>query len=245
MILKKVPFQEGEEYYDYGVYIGKYVYLMKCDNCGVEFQHKNRLKRYCSQKCINEVNVKNRRDLREKTRNKICEYCHKPFQRSRIDSKYCSNACKQGAYRNREVPIEQTALYTIKNKPYSYLTGEQIAKLKDNGIKFVTGANYFSASSIRKLKQHNLEYVQFNNFEIPEELKKAYWNKEITQKELEVKYKKYLQKMKLNTLIHTSKTDRMALMIPFTSFNELENCYSIILPEALKKAMGFKEIISL
>jgi len=246
MILRKIPVQEGDKYYDYGAYTGKYEYIIKCDNCGEEFQHENRLKCYCSQKCVNDVNVKNRKEFRDETRKKVCGYCHKSFQRARIDSLYCSNACRQAAYRHKETPVDQTALYTIQKDPYYHFSDKQITKLNDNGIRCMIGTYQLSASEIRKLTQVNMEYIHISNLIVPDDFNKAFWKKEITQKELEARYKKYLQGMKLNTIIDINKTDRMALIIPDTPYyKERENCYNIILPEAVKKAKGFKEIISM
>jgi len=86
MILRKIPVQEGEEYYDFGVYEGKYEFIIKCDICGTEFQHANRLKMYCSQRCADVANIQKRKEYRHETCQKVCEHCGETYQATRIDS---------------------------------------------------------------------------------------------------------------------------------------------------------------
>lgn len=68
-----------------------------CLNCSVNFETTNKSKKYCSIKCCNEYNKKNRKDPRAKNRKKQCQYCNKEF----IDNtkfnklKYCSKKCHE------------------------------------------------------------------------------------------------------------------------------------------------------
>ena len=39
----------------------------------------------------------------ERRQNTVCECCGKEFTPARYGAKYCSNACRQKAYRNRNV----------------------------------------------------------------------------------------------------------------------------------------------
>ena len=55
---------------------------------------------HCQQGNVGAMNVKRRRCL-EKRENTICQNCEKSFTPKRAGAVYCSNACRQKAYRNR------------------------------------------------------------------------------------------------------------------------------------------------
>jgi hypothetical protein len=56
---------------------------------------------YCSERCRWQVANQARRVDRERHRQKRCAMCRNPFAATRRDSRYCSPACRQRAYRQR------------------------------------------------------------------------------------------------------------------------------------------------
>lgn len=81
-----------------------------CFGCGKEFYTTIKTKKYCSYNtCGNLGNNKlqkykryfNRKDM-------VCPVCEKTFTPKRSDAKYCSNACRQKAYRNSVTVIAST-----------------------------------------------------------------------------------------------------------------------------------------
>ena len=244
MILRKIPVQEGEEYYDFSVYEGKYEFIIKCDICGTEFQHANRLKMYCSQRCADVANIQKRKEYRHETCQKVCEHCGETYQATRIDSLFCSAACRQANHRDRqkrEPPAEQASLSVVKYS-WGYDLEDLVQDLKDNEIYCVVGMQLFGATDLRKFSQANIKYIYIKELDVPNELYSALNKKEITQAQYEAKYKKYLQSLKLG--LEIDKTDKMALLIhdPAKYFEHTEKCYNIILPEFIKKVLGRTKI---
>lgn len=245
MILRKIPVQEGEQFFDYGVYCGRYEFISTCDICGTKFQHEYRHARYCSARCEDIANIQNRKAYRQQTNVKICEHCGETFQATRIDSLFCSAACRQANHRDKqkqEKPPEQTTLYVIK---WKYYVEKLVKELYDNNIECVLGFRFFSASEIRKFAQYNIQYIQVHELDIPFELGRAIRTKEISQAEYETKYKKHLQTLKLG--LEIDKTVRVAVSVEDTSgyYEYKEKCYTVILPEFIKKSLGLKKIINM
>jgi len=56
-----------------------------CTNCGQEFQSPRKEQRYCSRKCANSRN--------NRQRTVICAYCGKEFQTYKKDQRYCGHSC--------------------------------------------------------------------------------------------------------------------------------------------------------
>jgi hypothetical protein len=90
-----------------------------CAHCKAEYERNRSWQKYCGPECVKEAYVLKRRKLaarkrwrREMSGNpKKCAYCkewiegrylpgRKHFERS--DQKYCDDACKQAAYRERK-----------------------------------------------------------------------------------------------------------------------------------------------
>jgi hypothetical protein len=62
---------------------------------------------YCG-KCAHDAELEERRELRRQARaDRPCQGCGRLFTGSRSDSRYCSNACRQRAYRQRQVELEE------------------------------------------------------------------------------------------------------------------------------------------
>ncbi len=85
-----------------------------CDVCGRDvhspYQQTYRKHVFCSDKCNQKFWINYQRQKRHEERKiscqKNCGICDKPFTAPRSDTKYCSAACKQKAYRvRRGVPI--------------------------------------------------------------------------------------------------------------------------------------------
>jgi len=58
-------------------------------------------KKYCSQRCCNDAYMERRRQRHIVSLQKKCVVCGKSFTAKRADTRYCSPACKQSAYRKR------------------------------------------------------------------------------------------------------------------------------------------------
>ena len=68
-----------------------------CPGCNRDMSIEDNRPSVCSNRCYQRVRRKRRRDLAW-TR---CAVCRQGFRQSRADSQYCSNACRQWAYRRR------------------------------------------------------------------------------------------------------------------------------------------------
>jgi hypothetical protein len=70
--------------------------------CGVLISHWYHWSeiRTCSRRCSKRLEKERRRVKREDRR---CEVCNETFTPKRADARYCSNACRQDAYRKRKV----------------------------------------------------------------------------------------------------------------------------------------------
>ena len=77
------------------------LHLRKCPVCGSFIDKWNHI--YCSQRCINDAYMARRRQRHEAELKKVCVVCGEKFTAKRKDALYCSNACKQAAYRKRDV----------------------------------------------------------------------------------------------------------------------------------------------
>jgi hypothetical protein len=70
--------------------------VIDLDTVGINRRHAT-----CCEDCANEARYARRRDRLAKARQKVCPTCDSEFIGSRSDSKFCSNACRQRAYRQR------------------------------------------------------------------------------------------------------------------------------------------------
>ena len=62
---------------------------------------------FCSKPCRRAYHNQLRKDERAEARKKICEVCGEEFPANRRDTKTCSPACKQKAYRRRKKGVTQ------------------------------------------------------------------------------------------------------------------------------------------
>lgn len=56
----------------------------------------------CDDRCRHEANLQRQRERRARERRTDCETCGETFTPARSDAKYCSDACRQKAYRERK-----------------------------------------------------------------------------------------------------------------------------------------------
>lgn len=73
-----------------------------CEGCGAVFYTQVHSKRYCNGWCAKLGYWKHQRQKRLADRtDRVCAVCGKKFIPARSDALYCSNACRQSAYRQR------------------------------------------------------------------------------------------------------------------------------------------------
>ena len=75
--------------------------LKQCAYCGRFIPKYGR--KYCSWRCEYDAYMMRRKQRHEQRLMKVCEICGQHFKAKRVDAKYCSDACKQKAYRNMHV----------------------------------------------------------------------------------------------------------------------------------------------
>ncbi len=87
-----------------GVVFVRPVRRIICDGCGCVFYTQVRSKMCCSWQCMRPGQMNRYKRIRlERRSNTVCECCGKEFTPARYGAKYCSNACRQKAYRGRSV----------------------------------------------------------------------------------------------------------------------------------------------
>ena len=85
------------------ILIAKVLYRGDCPVCGRSVVQPHLYGAgTCSEECRHEQTLRRRREIREIRRGKrTCETCGETFIPKRSDSRYCSGACRQKAYRER------------------------------------------------------------------------------------------------------------------------------------------------
>ncbi len=75
----------------------------RCEQCGrLVHSVRSRLREFCSETCRAEFTADQRRGARSEARaGRRCEQCNEILDADRCDARYCSNACRQRAYRAR------------------------------------------------------------------------------------------------------------------------------------------------
>ena len=82
-------------------------------------------RKYCSPKCSNKSKVIQRKIRVEKSHHKMCLYCGEQFISERADTNFCSNKCKQAAYRKRKKDKQ------AGNRPFILQIGKLHKRLLD------------------------------------------------------------------------------------------------------------------
>ena len=81
-----------------------------CTYCGRSFYQwkktgSGRVTKYCSARCRNDSYMARRKARHDLLLNKSCSVCGSEFTAKKTDALYCSNACKQKAYRMRHIDL--------------------------------------------------------------------------------------------------------------------------------------------
>lgn len=74
--------------------------IIKCVNCGIEFEAKRKTAKYCSNRCKQQVKnakIKSKRPLVE------CIICGTKFEQTQGGRKYCSYECSEIAHMHDEM----------------------------------------------------------------------------------------------------------------------------------------------
>lgn len=82
---------------------GYCVWKRLCPQCGKEFYTMSYFRKYCQLSCCRNQAKQDRTEKkkREHYSEHICSVCSAYFISKRTDAKFCSNACRQRAYRNK------------------------------------------------------------------------------------------------------------------------------------------------
>ena len=91
-------FLQGKWHYQYS-------FKLNCEYCGREFYSKNRRRKYCCYRCVNDNYIQKRKERKQLEKNRVCVICNKHFVAKKKDAMYCSNACKQKAYRLKKKDV--------------------------------------------------------------------------------------------------------------------------------------------
>lgn len=89
----------AEDYARYGEHTG--CYRCECYICGKVFYAGMPHAVLCSERCNQDATLQRRKEARLPERIRTCLMCGVEFQAKRKDTRYCSAACKQKAYRRR------------------------------------------------------------------------------------------------------------------------------------------------
>ena len=114
--------------------------IIKCKECGKEFEKAYFNQVYCSKQCKSDFNNRKNRD-KFKANNKYpngfgftdCVMCGKEFEKASAISKYCSVSCRNKYY--RELSKTKKEKEDIKNNIYTSDIEEMVYELIDLGVK--------------------------------------------------------------------------------------------------------------
>ena len=89
--------------HNYETGAGRLIWKRKCKNCGKEFYTLCYFRKYCHLSDCRSVASKKRKEQRklEHFWEHTCSVCSGSFISKRNDAKFCSNACRQKAYRSK------------------------------------------------------------------------------------------------------------------------------------------------
>ena len=80
-----------------------------CVVCGDKFDTNQSYAKYCSQRCANDAAIARRKERMNKRRDQysVCPICGNPIEQNEKTKirRYCSNSCKQKAYRARKADV--------------------------------------------------------------------------------------------------------------------------------------------
>ena len=81
--------------------VGYHVWKKKCETCGKVFYTICNYRKYCHLSDCRSIAEQKRKEERKQKHysEHICSVCSTPFAAKRNDARFCSNACRQKAYR--------------------------------------------------------------------------------------------------------------------------------------------------
>jgi len=116
--------------------------MLHCENCEKEYEvkkHTSKTQRFCSTYCRVDFHQKKRSQEIKEIRKNTCIICGSSYFPDRSNSTFCTNACKQSAYRKRKNESKPFLLEFYRLSPESCLdesgkTGFFDSSLYKNGI---------------------------------------------------------------------------------------------------------------
>ena len=195
----------------------------------------------------------------------FCQYCNSQFFPFRTSGKFCSDKCKQAAYRDRVKENESCKLYTIGYQERSL--PDFIDILKSNRIKHLLDVRYSTKSRFKSefsedtlkcvLEYAGIAYTSDKKLGVPTNIQDLYKGGYMPISEFEKLYTERISKKDMGKLAKKIKeSGRTALMCYERKAigNELRvkgkekfmiDCHRRILADVLKETGEFNEIINL
>ena len=149
------------------------VYFHVCDICGGEFSSSFELASCCSSACYDKLKERNRKNsikrstLRRKERrdtarkelpDTVCSHCQQSFRPLRNDAKFCSDKCKQSAYRERKKIIKPDVSHDAETVE-AQVTQKIVTPEKSDKIKVLV----FSSPSCGPCRTYKEELKKLEN----------------------------------------------------------------------------------
>jgi len=91
--------------------------MNNCENCGKGYEvkkHTSKTQRFCSTYCRVDFHQKKRSQEIKKARINTCSVCGAVYSPGRSKSSFCSNACRQSAYRNRKRDCKESKPFLLE-----------------------------------------------------------------------------------------------------------------------------------
>lgn len=230
--------------------------ILTCRYCGQEFEkYRTRRKLYCSDICASKDSIRRRRERREHSRIKKCEFCHNTFEPKRNDSKFCSNKCRQAAYRSKDgqVKPDTSAIY-IYHIQFNDNMYKFINLIESKGVKYVIDIRSntrnqtgFSKEPLKmELAKAGIKYSHLKVLDVPREIRYLYGKNQLSIEELEVRYRNHLKWIKVMKFIDLIKKHGSTILIG----EYIERMYTrsdviypdMILADVLNESGEFTEI---
>jgi uncharacterized protein (DUF488 family) len=194
-----------------------------------------------------------------------CQYCNSQFFPLRTSGKFCSEKCKQAAYRDRLKEKESCKLYTIGYQRRSL--PEFIDILKANGVKHVLDIRYSTKSQFKSefsedalkgvLCYVGIAYTSDKKLGVPFEVQSPYKNGNMPISEFKRLYTEHVSQIdmtacakdikkagKTTLMCYEKKAIDNKMKVPGKAKFTI-NCHRSILADILKETGEFNEIIHL
>jgi uncharacterized protein (DUF488 family) len=192
------------------------------------------------------------------TKDNICIHCQQTFKPIRKDAIFCSDKCRQAAYRTRTEEKEASTLFTIGYQGIKL--PDFIKTLKANRIKHLLDVRYSTLSNYKsEFNEYVLAYALENEGIIyhsnkllgdPKEIKDPYLKKEITDQVFEMKYRKHIADIDMKELAREIKQSGRTALMCFEKYavatgKQETNCHRSIVATMLVETGEFNEVCHL